>query len=105
MEAKYPVLKLMHIYSCLFSEFQDTDVMQAKHILVAFPLLQPEFKPSKITCLLHLTLFNIYYAVLHFPFWVMLQELILKWTNEAASGKRKNQELFYHILREFVLSS
>lgn len=68
VEAKCPVLKLMLIYSCLFSEFQDTDMVQAKHILVAFPLLQPEFKCSEITCLLHLTLFSIYYAVLQFAF-------------------------------------
>lgn len=83
-------VKLMYIYSFLFAEFQDTDVMQTKHILVAFPLLQQEFKSSKITCLLHLALFNIYYAVLHFPFWVLLQELILKWTNETSSGEKRS---------------
>lgn len=94
MEAGCPVLKLIHIYSCLFSEFQDTDVMQTKHILVAFPLLQTEFKPSKMICLIHLTVFNICYAVLHFPFWVMLQELILKWTNEAAAGEKKVRSYF-----------
>lgn len=70
MEAGCPVLKLMHIYSYLFSEFQDTDLMQTKDILVAFPLSQQEFKSSKIACLhlLHLILFNRYYTVLDFLF-------------------------------------